>query len=476
MIVVVTHKKTPRIYYVIDWLFVSQHQLSIKVLTDTEEIDALNVKPTTIIFYGDGDWIEAEKTKIQKFNWVAGVNVYDMIACGLLEDEGIQERYLAPAIQWYNTGISLPFGDKKINRIPILFPTSSKIGFDVLAMCFWILCRYEEYGYAQKHPGKRFLSSDSIFKRSMILNGWESEVLLWPLVDWVRLIFLDHIGIGATEEQPLRSYAGKTIPTIDVDIALKFGGRNWKRFLGGSIKELFSTPLNWIERIQFLLGGKDPYRLEKTLIPYLQQFPTTKWFLLTTRENNQYHKQVFLNKIFENKAALLDLNSNNTGIHPSVIEGETNMIEKWTSEIENLKDITGIQTAIVHNRFHYIHFGLPNHYNSLLQLGIREDWSMGYPDEIGFRAGTCFPFFWYNLLAEKPTDLIIHSFQIMDVTCKNYKKLNHSMSDSYFVLLQSIIESLGGDFCFIVHNESLSGKFEWKNWLSTFDKWFSRSK
>ena len=107
-------------------------------------------------------------------------------------------------------------------------------------------------------------------------------------------------------------------------------------------------------------------------------------------------------------------------------------------------------------------------------MGIQHDWSMGYPDEIGFRAGTCFPFQWFNLKTEKTENLTIHPFQIMDVTCKNYKKLNPELSSTYYNQLKQNVEFFGGDLCFVVHNESLSHSFPWKNWSSTFEGWFQQ--
>jgi hypothetical protein len=50
---------------------------------------------------------------------------------------------------------------------------------------------------------------------------------------------------------------------------------------------------------------------------------------------------------------------------------------------------------------------------------------MGYPDHVGFRAGTCTSFYFYNLNFELKTPLKIIPFAFMDVTLKNYMKLTN---------------------------------------------------
>jgi len=65
----------------------------------------------------------------------------------------------------------------------------------------------------------------------------------------------------------------------------------------------------------------------------------------------------------------------------------------------------------------------PNSYNNVIKAGISEDYSMGYPDEPGFRAGIARPYFFYNVIDDQLTNLRL-SFQVMDVTLYDYKKLD----------------------------------------------------
>lgn len=46
---------------------------------------------------------------------------------------------------------------------------------------------------------------------------------------------------------------------------------------------------------------------------------------------------------------------------------------------------------------------LPEHYSYLNELEIANDYSMGYPETIGFRAGTSTPYLFYDLNMEITT-------------------------------------------------------------------------
>ena len=52
---------------------------------------------------------------------------------------------------------------------------------------------------------------------------------------------------------------------------------------------------------------------------------------------------------------------------------------------------------VISSRFHYIRLLMPKSYKDLVSAGISEDYSMGYPDEPGFRAGIARPFFFYDV-------------------------------------------------------------------------------
>lgn len=57
---------------------------------------------------------------------------------------------------------------------------------------------------------------------------------------------------------------------------------------------------------------------------------------------------------------------------------------------------------------------IPNSYVKLIRDNNLTDYNMYYRETPGFRAGTCTPFYWYDLQIEKQTQLLVHPVAISD--------------------------------------------------------------
>jgi hypothetical protein len=112
---------------------------------------------------------------------------------------------------------------------------------------------------------------------------------------------------------------------------------------------------------------------------------------------------------------------------------------------------------------------MPGSYNNILKAGISEDYSMGYPDEPGFRAGLARPYFFYNVSEDKQTILKIIPFQIMDGTLIDFKKLDDGGSKEVILNMINETRKVGGLFVSIWHNTSLLDNDEWKEWRNVFE-------
>ena len=65
---------------------------------------------------------------------------------------------------------------------------------------------------------------------------------------------------------------------------------------------------------------------------------------------------------------------------------------------------------------------LPDQYNNLTELEINNDHSMGYPDVLGFRAGTCSPYLFYDINMEVTTPLKVHPYAFNSEVADNMTK------------------------------------------------------
>jgi hypothetical protein len=386
--------------------------------------------------------------------------------------------------------VALPF-----SKISGLFPVSgdqllqvnttiqdAKIPFDLFSAIFWAITRYEEIqwsihsGDSQKKSSKIVDNHGRFPAHSSLL--FKINCLDVPLVDHMVLL-LGH----ALNAKPKHKF--EIIPTADVDIALKFGGRSLIITLGSIIRDCIKHPYLILERARIFLGKPDPYSIYNHTLSTLGLNQNTslselspKLFLLTSEERSSRNKQIRrqrLRKELDKLATFEPLSPEWVGIHPSWQNNNNamNAFTTWRNEVGFLNESLGKATK--HSRFHYIHLHLPQSYQLLKQLEIVSDWSMGYPDCVGFRAGTSIPFLWYDVSQEKQTNLKVVPFCIMDVTCKNYLKLNFHESIILGEQLKQKVQAVGGLFCFVFHNESVSESYPWKGWRKTILSWKNKN-
>ncbi len=103
-------------------------------------------------------------------------------------------------------------------------------------------------------------------------------------------------------------------------------------------------------------------------------------------------------------------------------------------------------------------------YNRLLASSIKNDYSMGFASQPGFRSGTSNSYYFYDINSELETNLRIHPFMIMDVTLKDYLKLEPRESFSIIKKIINEVKIVNGTFISIWHNQSLYFDDEWSGW------------
>ena len=167
-------------------------------------------------------------------------------------------------------------------------------------------------------------------------------------------------------------------------------------------------------------NSKDPYDTYSYILHFSKNKKLEVLFFFLLGDYAQYDKNI---RFDHPKMISLIKQLGNTstiGIHPSYASNKNSKmigIEK-----QRLEHILG--KSVHHNRFHFLKFSLPKSYQQLLAYGITDDYSMGYADQIGFRAGTCTPYNFYDLENEVQTDLKVHPFAYMDGVLNDHLNLN----------------------------------------------------
>jgi hypothetical protein len=79
---------------------------------------------------------------------------------------------------------------------------------------------------------------------------------------------------------------------------------------------------------------------------------------------------------------------------------------------------------VIKSRQHFNRLEIPRTYQTLIDNDIREEYTMGYHTQMGFRAGTCSPFYFYDLDYEIQTPLKVFPFCVTDELLKLHLKLS----------------------------------------------------
>jgi len=96
----------------------------------------------------------------------------------------------------------------------------------------------------------------------------------------------------------------------------------------------------------------------------------------------------------------------------------------------------------------------------LIRAGISDDYSLGFAERPGFRAGVCLPFPWYDLMRETTTTLLLHPLPLMDVSLFQYLRLSPTEAIQLGSTLRNEAKRYGGEFTTLWHNNNLSEREE----------------
>jgi len=345
------------------------------------------------------------------------------------------------------------------NGLPVLFHSDGgeDLSFDVFAASFYLVSRYEEYLVFEPDVYGRFSSSRSVAYKHGFLGK--------PVVDlWVKE--LARMLVRRFPSLAFRKNVFNALVTIDADEPFAFLGKDLIGNLGGFLHDLTSGSKNAGRRLDCLKGSlKDPYyeAFEFILQECVQRNISARFFFPVGNQtdfdknpswkNRQYREMI--NRTFEIFTS---------GLHPSFRAGIE--LRSLRAEAGRLTAITG--KACLLSRFHYLRFRMPSSFRNLMDTGVKEDHSMGYSDEPGFRAGIARSFRFFDILRNAVTDLRIFPFQVMDVMMKDNKKLTPEASAMVISEMISQAKNVGGQFVSVWHNTSLLDTNECREWRELF--------
>lgn len=345
---------------------------------------------------------------------------------------------------WGNTKCFFLLGEK------------SNLPYDIFSATFYLLCRYEEYLPHVRDDYGRFLVTESL--------AYKHDFLHQPVVDIWAYKFKDALQERYPDFKfPKRVYSIK--PIIDVPSAYNYNYKGIMRTIGGTLNDLIRFKFsNIYERYAVLFGLiRDPYNTFKYITNKQKssRFKFLVFFLIG--DYSTYDKNININKrkfrsLIKSVADYCDI-----GLKASYLSLENEAIlKKEKNEMESV-----INTDLTATRFSHNKFRLPESYRYLIDLEISEDYSMGYLNQIGFRAGTCTPFLFFDLDYEIQTPLKVCPFQMIDFALLKTASLLDKKQELLKIIKE--VKKVDGTFTSIFHNYTFSTDERWKGYKELFN-------
>lgn len=351
--------------------------------------------------------------------------------------------------------------------VPVFFHTdkNSFLPFDVFAAGFYLLSRYEEYLPFKADKYNRFPANQSFAFKNKCLD----KPLVNIYADMLCNELQSYYPFLAVKKQEFQYY-----PTIDIDNAFAFKHKGFYRTTGALAKALINCNFsNMYERTKCLLNISDDMFNTYTFIEKIHSKSVIKpcWFFLigdyAKHDTNLHFRNKHFRKLIRDIAK-----KNDVGIHPSfasnVSGNEEKQLKKIITEKKRLEEI--LKRPVTKSRQHFLMLKIPDTYRILLKAGISRDYSMGYASSVGFRAGICSPFPFFDLKANQQTNLTVYPFAVMDVTLKDYMKMQPKDATNKTEKLIAITKQYNGMFMSLWHNESLCNTKTWINWQHVYSE------
>jgi hypothetical protein len=360
------------------------------------------------------DLTEFQKSKHYKINYSSEelLDTIQVIPYTLLFENGISE--LKP-----NVFVK----DEVIYFFETLVDSKKNIfHFDLFSAVFYFVSRYEEWQVFECDKHQRFEAHSSLL--------FQNNFHLKPVVDlWILefKVFLQ----SAYPELQLPEPQFKIISTLDIDNLYAYKNKGIIRTFAATAKDL--TRLDFktiIQRTNVLLRNiKDPFDVYDEVAKFCsdQHVPLICFFLMRTGKT--YDRTV---------------DPRSSAFKKDLLREECNLLSEKSGDEVQL------------SRQHFLRFDIRSTPQLLIERGIQVDCTMGYASSPGFRAGTSYPFHYFDFSKEQAADLLFLPFCAMDGAYYVYTNKNPEDAFNSLFSLAKEIKNAGGFFVTVFHERSFS--------------------
>ena len=298
---------------------------------------------------------------------------------------------------------------------------------DIIYNTFFFISRAEELINSQRDEHGRFLAKYSIL-------GQQNRLMI-PTVDEYARMLMKMLDLPL----PVPSFS-KIYLTHDVDSIDHY--RHLRGAIGGILRGQWRNVLASLRDIH-----NDPAFTFSWLISQDKKVEGAEciYFVKDTMGKGYDYPQYNLDsKDFDTVQQLIENSGAKIGWHGSYYGGRLRV------KSERLK--------VRLHRSHYLRCSL-DRMQELVDMGAKEDFTMMFPDHVGFRLQTTRAVRWINPKTMTLTNLVLHPLSIMDCTLSNANYMNLSEDEAYFEcqrLLEKIHQN-AGEVVLLWHNTNPTG-------------------
>lgn len=330
----------------------------------------------------------------------------------------------------------------------------SNIPFDIFSASFYLLSRYEEYLPHVKDELGRYPVKESL--------AYQHKFLQRPIVDLWAKKFLQVLKERFPDiVQRQKQYQFTSI--VNVTTSHCFAYRGFLRTIGGVILDLSKLKLmRLVKRVAvWIKPHKDPYDNFSYLIDLHKEINCKTMFFFQFASYSKHDKNV---SIFKNKFRyLIKSVADYSIVSLSASDNSSLNNEILKEEKDSLAEL--LNRPVTYARMRYNRINIPKTYQDLVATEFTDDFTMGYTHNIGFRAGTCTPFYFYDINLEVQQPIKVHPFAVCDYAFLKYKK-----QGQVFEALDAIfreVKQVNGNLNMVFSNELLGSNNRLK-WLQLY--------
>lgn len=355
-------------------------------------------------------------------------------------------------------GVKIPFLFENSDVKEIITKTNGKviINYDIVASSFYFLSGWNEYVSSEKDKFGRVRYDKSIIKKLNI-----SKI---PVVNYYFDILKEVISkyVGCAQKYLWGNYDFGIALTHDIDTCKS-------AWLEGSFSELKKKHFFTIPQLIFkrFLGKDDWFNFNEISKIEKQYKIVSSFYFLPRKEKINNWKNADYNiksKSIQKVISFLKKGGNEIGVHGSF--GTHTNSKKLKDDIKRVNS-----SPIVGNRFHFLMFDPEETVSVLEECGVKYDTTLGFAEQIGFRRGTCFPFYLYNFKKNDISSVIEIPLIVMDASLQNTKYMGLSQKkslDEVFELIREVKRFMGV-FTILWHNTFFS-EYKYTGWKDVYLK------